>query len=47
MNRQEIKEVLNKLTADIDTIADKKAVSNIKALISLVEILADDNTKLR
>jgi hypothetical protein len=47
MNRNEIKKVLNKLTADIDTIADKKAVTIIKVLVNLVEILADENAQLR
>ena len=47
MNRQEIKKVLNELTADIDNIADKKAVTIIKVLVNLVEILAEENAALR
>ena len=47
MKRQDIKKVLNELTADIDTIADQKAVTIIKVLVNLVEMLADDNAKLR
>ena len=39
MNRNEIKKVLNELTADIDTIEDKKAVTIIKVLVNLVEML--------
>jgi regulator of replication initiation timing len=47
MNRQEIKKVLNELTADIDSIEDKKAVTIIKVLVNLVEILAEENALLR
>lgn len=47
MKRQEIKKVLNELTADIDSIADKKAVGIIKVLVNLVEILAEENALLR
>jgi hypothetical protein len=47
MKHQEIKKVLNELTADVDTIADKKAVSIIKVLVNLVEILVEDNAALR
>ncbi len=47
MNRQEIKKILNELTADIDSIANKKAVTIIKVLVNLVEILAEDNAALR
>ena len=47
MNRQEIKKVLAELTADIDSIVDKKAVTIIKVLVNLVEILSDANVLLR
>jgi transposase IS66 family protein len=47
MKHQEIKNVLNELTADIDSITDKKAVSIIKVLVNLVEILVDENAALR
>ena len=47
MKRQEIKDILNELTADIDSIADKKAVGIIKVLVNLVEILAEENALLR
>lgn len=47
MKRQEIKKILNELTADIDSIVDKKAVNIIKALVNLVEILAEENALLR
>jgi hypothetical protein len=47
MSRQKIKAVLDELTAEIDTIEDKKAVTIIKALVNLVEILAEENEKLR
>lgn len=47
MKHQEIKKVLNELTADVDNIADKKAVSIIKVLVNLVEILVEENALLR
>jgi FtsZ-binding cell division protein ZapB len=47
MNRQKIKNVLNELTADIDSIEDKKAVTIIKVLVNLVEMLAEENALLR
>lgn len=47
MKHQEIKKALNDLTADIDSIADKKAVSIIKVLVNLVEILVEENAVLR
>lgn len=47
MNRQKIKKVLNELTADIDSIEDKKAVTIIKVLVNLVEMLAEENALLR
>ena len=47
MNRQEIKKVLNELTADIDDIVDKKAVTIIKVLVNLIEMLAEENAALR
>jgi len=47
MKRQEIKKVLNELTADIDSIEDKKAVTIIKVLVNLVEMLAEENVLLR
>ena len=47
MNRRNIKKVLDELTGDIDSIADKKAVSIIKALINLVEMLAEENARLK
>ena len=47
MDRQEIKKVLDELTGDIDSITDKKAVTIIKVLINLVEILADENAQLK
>lgn len=47
MNRQEIKKVLTELTADIDSLVDKKAVTIIKVLVNLVELLADENALLR
>lgn len=47
MNRQEIKKVLAELTTDIDSIVDKKAVTIIKALVNLVEILAEANASIR
>jgi len=46
MNRQEIKKVLNELTEDIDSIADKKAVTIIKVLVNLIEVLAEQNSAL-
>jgi hypothetical protein len=47
MNRKDIKKVLDELTGDIDSIADKKAVAIIKALINLVEMLAEENARLK
>jgi hypothetical protein len=47
MNRKDIKKVLDELTGDIDSIADKKAVAIIKVLINLVEMLAEENAKLK
>lgn len=47
MNRQKIKTVLDELTGDIDSIADKKVVGIIKSLVNLVEILAEANEQLR
>ncbi len=47
MSRQKIKAVLDELTAEIDTIEDKKAVTIIKVLVNLVEMLAEENEKLR
>jgi hypothetical protein len=47
MKRQDIKKVLNELTADIDSIEDKKAVAIIKVLVNLVEMLAEENALLR
>jgi hypothetical protein len=47
MNRQEIKKVLNELTAALDNIEDKKAVTIIKVLVNLVEMLAEENALLR
>ncbi len=47
MNRKGIKKVLDDLTEDIDSIKDKKAVSIIKALINLVEMLAEENARLK
>ena len=47
MNRQKIKNVLNELTADIDSIEDEKAVTIIKVVVNLVEMLAEENALLR
>ncbi|MGL6083389.1 MAG: IS66 family transposase [Gammaproteobacteria bacterium] len=47
MNRNDIKKVLDELTGDIDSIADKKAVAIIKVLINLVEMLAEENAQLK
>ena len=47
MNRKDIKKVLDELTGDIDSIADKKAVTIIKVLINLVEMLAEENARLK
>ena len=47
MNQQEIKKVLNELTAELDTIVDQKAVTIIKVLVNLVEMLAEENIKLK
>ena len=47
MDRKDIKKVLDELTGDIDTIADKKAVAIIKILINLVEMLAEENARLK
>ena len=47
MKHQEIKQVLNDLTKDIDSIADKKAVTIIKVLVNLVEMLVEENAALR
>jgi hypothetical protein len=47
MKRQEIKQVLDELTKDIDSLADKKAVTIIKVLVNLVEMLAEENAALR
>lgn len=47
MNRQEIKKILDELTGNIDDIADKKAVGIIKALLNLVEMLAEENAQLK
>jgi Transposase IS66 family len=47
MNQQEIKKVLNELTAELDTIADQKAVTIIKVLVNLVEMLVEENIRLK
>lgn len=47
MNRQEIKTILDELTKDVDKIADKKIVIIIKALVNLVEMLAEENAQLK
>ena len=47
MNQQEIKKILDELTEEIDSIADKKAVGIIKILINLVEILAEENARCK
>ena len=47
MNKQEIKKVLNELTAELDSITDKKALTIIKVLINLVEMLAEENARLK
>ena len=47
MNRKDIKKVLDELTVDIDSITDKKAVAIIKVLINLVEMLAEENARLK
>lgn len=47
MNRKDIKKILDELTGDIDSIADKKAVAIIKVLINLVEMLAEENARLK
>ena len=47
MNQQEIKKILDELTGEIDSIADKKAVGIIKILINLVEILAEENARCK
>lgn len=47
MNQQEIKKVLDELTAELDSITDKKAVTIIKVLVNLVEMLAEENAKLK
>ena len=47
MNRKDIKKVLDELTGDIDSITDKKAVALIKVLINLVEMLAEENARLK
>ena len=47
MNRKDIKKVLDELTGDIDSITDKKAVAIIKVLINLVEMLAEENARLK
>lgn len=47
MNRQEIKKTLDELTADVDSIEDKKAVTIIKILVNLVEMLLEENALLR
>jgi len=47
MKRQEIKQVLDELTKDIDSLADQKAVTIIKVLVNLVEMLAEENALLR
>lgn len=47
MNRKDIKRILDDVTGDIDSIADKKAVSIIKVLINLIEMLADENVELK
>ena len=47
MNRNDIKKVLNKLTGDINSIADKKTASTLKILINLVEVLAEENAILK
>lgn len=47
MNRNDIKKILDELTGELDSIADKKAVAIIKILINLVEMLADENARLK
>lgn len=47
MNRKDIKKILDELTGEIDSIADKKAVAIIKVLINLVEMLAEENARLK
>ena len=44
MNRQKIKKTIIDLTADIDAIKDKKALSIINALVELVDNLSKKNT---
>ena len=39
--------MLDELTGDIDSITDKKAVALIKVLINLVEMLAEENARLK
>jgi hypothetical protein len=47
MNRKDIKKVLDELTGDIGSIADKKTVAIINVLINLVEMLAEENARLK
>lgn len=47
MNRIEIKNTLEKLTEDIESIADDKIKSIQKTLLNLIEVLVVDNEQLR
>lgn len=39
MNQNDIKMILDEITGELDSITDKKAMSIIKVLINLVEML--------
>lgn len=47
MDRTAIKKILDKLNGDLQTVTDQRAVSIIKTLLNLVEILVEENSALR
>lgn len=47
MNRKQVQLALKELVKNIDEITDKRAVAIIKALLNLVEVLAEENERLR
>ena len=47
MDLKQIREALNQMTKDLDSITDPKAVLIIRALMNLVEVLVADNMRLR
>ena len=47
MDLKQIREALNQMTKDLDSITDPKAVLSIRTLMNLVEVLVADNMRLR